>query len=127
MPRRHRLFWTVVLAVLTCLVALSMGVAGASAEDIAAVSPPGEVSPAGTFVQRVPVEVPSYHGLEPSVGLIYDSATRDGPVGWGWRLLGDSSIERASRRTGIPRLDSTDDYLLDGTRLVPCFEQASLG
>lgn len=73
------------------------------------------------------MDVPSYHGLEPSIGLVYDSATHDGPVGWGWRLLGDSSIERVSRRTGIPRLDSTDDYLLDGTRLVPCWEQSLLG
>jgi RHS repeat-associated protein len=113
--------------VLLSLGALTFGVAHASAGDIAAVSPPGEVTPAGSFMQRVPVEVPSYHGLEPSIGLIYDSSNRDGPVGWGWRLLGDSSIERASRRTGTPRFNYQDDYLLDGERLVPCFEQPMLG
>src|SRR4051812_41960795 len=72
-PLQRRPFWTVVLAAVACLavacgVALTVGVANASAQGVAAVSPPGEVSPAGTFVQRVPVDVPSYHGLEPSIG-----------------------------------------------------------
>ena len=114
----HSSRWIVVLPMLAALV----GAAPARAQVHAGVSPLGDVSPSGAFVQRVPVDVPSYHGLEPSVGLVYDSSAL-GPLGWGWRLLGDSAITRVARRTGLPHFNSDDDYLLDGTRLVPCFEQ----
>jgi hypothetical protein len=71
----------------TLAVAFGLASYSVSAENLAGVSPNGEVNPAGSFVQRVPVAVPNYHGLEPSVGLIYDSSFRDGPLGWGWRAI----------------------------------------
>src|SRR5262249_20767440 len=109
---------------LTFFRAVSLGVLVVAhhgwAQGIAEVSPHGNVAPTGSYLQRVPLDVPGYHGLEPVVELVYESSNRDGSVGWGWRLSADSSINRVSRRSGIPHLDFTDQYLLDGELLVPC-------
>jgi RHS repeat-associated protein len=97
------------------------------AQGLSEVSPHGEVNPSGSYVQRVPLDVPGYHGLEPTVALVYDSSNRDGDLGWGWRLSLVSSIARVSRRTGLAHLDFTDEFLLDGELLIPCQDQSTLG
>jgi RHS repeat-associated protein len=99
----------------------------ALAQGIVEVSPHGNVAPTGSYLQRVPLDVPAYHGLEPAVELVYDSSNRDGAVGWGWRLSVSSSINRVSRRSGVPHLDFTDQYLLDGELLIPCEDQSPYG
>ena len=90
-------------------------------------SPPGEVTGDGRFRQSVPVAVPSFHNLTPTVGLVYDSRSGNGIAGWGWQLTGDSEIRRLSRGRGAPRMDSSDDYTLDGQRLIPCADQPVKG
>nr|WP_240634657.1 FG-GAP-like repeat-containing protein [Streptomyces dengpaensis] len=90
-------------------------------------SPPGGTTDDGRFVQQVPVSVPSFHGLEPSPGLTYDSRHGAGIAGLGWDLSGDSSIQRVARGRGAPRMDGSDDFLLDGERLVACQAQAKPG
>ncbi|GAA3597745.1 hypothetical protein GCM10022295_92790 [Streptomyces osmaniensis] len=71
--------------------------------------------------------VPSFHGLEPSPGLTYDSRHGAGIAGWGWELSGDSSVQRVARGRGAPRMDESDDFLLDGERLVACTAQRKPG
>ncbi|MBI3933034.1 MAG: VCBS repeat-containing protein [Acidobacteria bacterium] len=74
---------------------------------------------AGSFVHRIPIEAPPFHGLEPRLSLVYSSAAGDGRLGVGWRLAGFSVIERASPGRGAPRHDASDVFLLDGEELVP--------
>ena len=99
----------------------------AGAETTFSESPPAEVTLDGRFVQRVPVDVPTFHGLEPRIGLEYDSRAGNGVAGWGFRLVGDSTIERLSRGRGTPRMTASDVFLLDGMRLVPCDAQPTPG
>src|SRR4051812_34544128 len=40
----------------------------------------------GAFLTSVSIKVPAFHGIEPGVGLSYDSGRPDGVVGVGWRL-----------------------------------------
>jgi len=74
----------------------------------------------GTFSTQVPIAVPAFHGLEPSLQLVYSSSGGNGLAGIGWSLQGFSSIERVSAKRGVPAFDSTDTYELDGAPLVPC-------
>jgi Salmonella virulence plasmid 65kDa B protein len=90
-------------------------------------SPPPEVTDDGRFEQRIPVQVPSFHGLEPSVALVYDSREGDGIAGRGWRLSGDSFVRRFSHSRGAPRMDRSDDFLLDDERLIRCSQQRVKG
>jgi len=79
-----------------------------------------DVGPAGSFATSVPIQVPSYHGLQPGLALRYSSQAGDGWVGEGWALAGTSVIERQSGVHGLPAWDSGDHYALDGTDLVAC-------
>ncbi len=79
----------------------------------------------GSYSQRISFKLPEQRGLEPQLGLSYNSgrATLYGPtslVGAGWRLTGLSTIQRASFRKAVPAFDSNDVWLLDGQELVPC-------
>jgi len=93
----------------------------------ASVSPRAEVTADGSFYQRVPLAMPVYHGLEPEVGLEHSSSFGNGVVGWGWRLLGEQVVERVAKRTGIPRMNATDEFQLNGNTLIPCGQQSPLG
>jgi RHS repeat-associated protein len=79
-----------------------------------------DVSPTGSFSNEVAVQVPAFHGIEPSISLTYDSTTPDGLLGVGWRLNAASYITRAGAHGGAPRFDSTDVFMLDGAQLVRC-------
>src|SRR6266567_6543279 len=43
------------------------------------------IGTSGTLSQQVKIEVPPFHGLEPSLGLVYDSADGNSVAGVGWR------------------------------------------
>jgi len=74
----------------------------------------------GSFTQTIPIEVPSFFGIEPKLSLSYDWKGGNGPLGMGWRVDGLSVIQRASPGRGVPTYDSSDVYLLDGQELAPC-------
>jgi hypothetical protein len=76
----------------------------------------------GSLSYRVPIEVPSWYGIEPRLALGYSSEGRNGLVGVGWSVSGFSVIERVNAGRGTPRFDtpSTDTYLLDGAQLLAC-------
>jgi len=74
----------------------------------------------GQFSERIPIKVPAYHGIAPSLGLHYHSGNGNGYVGVGWEIAGLSQIERASPGKGAPAYNGNDIFLLDGMQLVPC-------
>jgi RHS repeat-associated protein len=80
---------------------------------------PGKVDQnAGAFTTSVAIAVPAFHGLEPKLGLVYSSLGRNGEVGLGWQLAGESRIERFSPGRGAPTYTSSDVFLLDGEEMV---------
>ena len=64
----------------------------------------------GSFSHAIPIDVPSYRGLEPRLALTYSSEGRNGFVGVGWNLWGQP--DRARKRG--PR-----DATLRGGRHLP--------
>ena len=86
-----------------------------------------EVGPSGSFQASYPIKVPSYHGLEPSLGLTYNSSARNGLVGVGWELSGFSSIQRASPGAGTPNYAGSDVFFLDGMQLIQCERDKDTG
>ena len=78
------------------------------------------VTPTGAFATSVPIELPSFHGITPSISLQYDSQAGNGPAGIGWSLAGFSQIRRASPSGGLPLGTAGDLFRLDGNDLIPC-------
>lgn len=93
---------------------------------------PDDVGYNGAFSQRIDFKVPEQRGLEPNLGLVYDSAKvnsygPDDVVAAGWHIRGLSTIQRAnSARRGIPDFDD-DIYVLDGQELISCGSYAEAG
>ncbi|MGV2974287.1 RHS repeat domain-containing protein [Roseibium alexandrii] len=130
---------------LVSLLSASVMVAGAPGDSqnafAQAIVEPAETVPAampddigfkGAFAQKITFKVPEWRGLEPKLGISYDSSRANsyGPndvLGAGWRLSGLSTIQRASPRRGTPNFDSSDIWLLDGHELVDCGSYAGAG
>jgi len=81
----------------------------------------------GGFTTGLPILVPSFRGLEPSLSLTYNSSGRNGFAGVGWDLSGIDLIERRNKDGGWPRFDSTDTYWWRGQKLVACGTSGSPG
>ncbi len=121
---RNRL---VILSVLVLVSAMTVGLfiyrslpkASAAAAVGGAELAPGQVDQnSGAFVSTIPIEVPSFHGMEPALTLTYSSSSGNGMFGLGWQLVGTSAIERVGAGRGSANLASTDVFLLDGEQLV---------
>ncbi len=87
---------------------------------------PGQLSvtETGTARYEMPIELsPGTNGLKPTLKLVYDSRSQNGPLGMGWSLGGLSSIARCQATleqdgfVGAVRFDSDDRFCLDGQRL----------
>ncbi len=101
---------------------------GGLPDSTATPSMTGTVGADGVYRHGLILDVPSFHGLEPRVGIDYASGGRKNDLaGWGWSLTGDSVIERTSRGRGVPALDASDVYRLDGNDLIPCASQQVKG
>ncbi|MDQ0473929.1 RHS repeat-associated core domain-containing protein [Labrys wisconsinensis] len=82
----------------------------------------------GSFTQRIPLAVPTFRGIEPNLGLVYDSNAGARAGGWwagfagvGMRVSGLSDITRITHGGGTPRFDDAlDVFALDGDELVAC-------
>ena len=74
----------------------------------------------GSFSHAIPIEVPGFRGLEPSIALSYSSEGRNGFVGVGWGVSGFSTVERVNAGLGSPKFDAADVYTFDGQELYPC-------
>jgi hypothetical protein len=87
------------------------------AAGIALMAPPTANS-RGTANLRYPIDVPpGRHGLQPDVGITYDSDRQNGWLGVGWDL--EMSSIQIDTRFGVPKYDGTETYLLDGEMLAP--------
>jgi RHS repeat-associated protein len=75
----------------------------------------------GEFLTEIPAAVPSFHGLEPKLTLLYHSTSANGWTGAGWSVSGGPSyIVRASAGRGAAHFDASDIFLLDGDELISC-------
>ena len=81
-----------------------------------------DIGSSGAYQTAVPIEVPTYHGLEPRLGFVYNSNSGNSWLGVGWNLSGLSTIRRASPGQGAPNYDDNDVFYLDGMELIPCTE-----
>ncbi|WMN60702.1 hypothetical protein NI389_05205 [Pseudoalteromonas xiamenensis] len=85
-----------------------------------------DVNSAGNATYETSIEVPvAPGGFTPELSIQYSSAGGDSELGYGWALVGRSTIARCRRYLeedgyyqGI-QLDETDAVCLDGQRLVP--------
>jgi len=83
-----------------------------------------EVSPTGAATYRIPLWVsPGAGGVQPSLGLVYNSQSGNGIMGPGWSLAGLSAITRCPKtfaQDSAPSavtLTYSDAFCLDGKRL----------
>src|SRR6185436_3163324 len=74
----------------------------------------------GQFTADIPITVPAFHKLEPTLKLAYSSLQGNGLVGVGWSLAASSMIQRSSPGGGAPAWDAGDVFYLDGQPLVAC-------
>ncbi|MFO0335370.1 MAG: FG-GAP-like repeat-containing protein [Pseudomonadota bacterium] len=79
-----------------------------------------DVGPAGDYVERIPIAVPSFRGLEPSLAFVYSSNAGRGLLGAGWALDGFSQVRRTSQGRGLAGSAGPDVFELDGVELLPC-------
>ncbi|MFN7834170.1 MAG: SpvB/TcaC N-terminal domain-containing protein [Burkholderiaceae bacterium] len=84
-----------------------------------------DVSPSGAAVYSVPLDLPpGAGGLQPTVGLTYNSQGENTYLGWRWSLAGVSGITRCPRTLaqdgvrGTVNNNANDRFCLDGQRLV---------
>ncbi|NML72095.1 hypothetical protein HHL23_20210 [Chryseobacterium sp. RP-3-3] len=83
------------------------------------------VSESGAFTYALPIEViKGLNGLQPNVALVYNSQNGNGQSGWGWNIVGLSTITRGGKSKEIDgitigsQFNDTDPYYLDGQRLI---------
>lgn len=81
----------------------------------------------GTAQTTLPIQVPGFRGLEPSLALDYHSGGGNGIAGVGWSLRGFLYIERQGADGGSPQYDTSDSYNFGGEDLHPCGASASPG
>jgi len=79
-----------------------------------------DLSPeSGQYAPRIPLEVlPGPAGQAPSLALVYSAKRPNGPLGAGWGLSFESSIERKSKYGGIAQMSADDTFWIDGEELI---------
>ncbi|MCK9562083.1 MAG: FG-GAP-like repeat-containing protein, partial [Bacteroidales bacterium] len=84
-----------------------------------------DVSPSGAAVYSIPFFAPlGTNGMQPSIGIAYNSQVANGILGVGWNITGLSTITRTGKTIhhdgkveGIV-FDNSDNFMLDGQRLI---------
>jgi RHS repeat-associated protein len=74
----------------------------------------------GSFGSEIPIDVPVFHGVQPSVTLAYNSTGGYNHAGVGWQMAAMSAVSRVGPLHGIPKGDAGDIFQLDGQDMVPC-------
>ena len=91
------------------------------------------VNPTGAATYTIPIQVPlGITGMQPNIAITYNSQSGNGIVGWGTTISGISAITRVPKSIyydgtakGIA-YNSTDALMLDGQRLIPVVDGASI-
>lgn len=95
--------------------------------EVRKVDIPNADKSSGNLNYNVPIAVPAFRGLEPSIALNYSSGRKtrvgglyQGWLGYGWGLVGFDVIERASPGSGLPAFNAADIFLINGSEMVAC-------
>lgn len=99
---------------------------GSSADGIVGkIADEFKVTPNGQFNYEIPIStVSGTGGMTPQLSITYNSANRNGLLGYGFDLSGLSQISRAPEnlyrdgKADVIRFDSSDRFVLDGIRLT---------
>ena len=83
------------------------------------------VSVIGGAVYTIPLEIPQgVNGMQPEIGIIYNSQSGNGLLGYGWNINGVSTITRTGStlyhdgKMTSADFSADDRFLLDGQRLI---------
>ncbi|MXV37283.1 hypothetical protein GO491_01135 [Flavobacteriaceae bacterium Ap0902] len=83
------------------------------------------VNAQGALTYTVPIEVfKGINDFQPNLALAYSSDGGNGQAGYGWNIVGLSTITRGGKSKNIdgvyegPRFDESDPFYLDGQRLI---------
>ena len=111
--------------VLTYLLGLYTTIFATDSTPVGSVKGEFAVTPFGSSSYSVSIDIPkSVNGLEPNIGIVYNSHGSNGVCGWGCNLSGVSAITRGPRNIffdGQPQgitYSKNDAFYLDGDRLI---------
>lgn len=84
-----------------------------------------EISPSGQASYEIPIKVPGgTGGMVPNLSIVYNSAAKNGLLGYGFELAGLSVINRAPQNLHVDgnvtavNFTTDDKIMLDGNRLI---------
>ncbi|WP_259838719.1 RHS repeat-associated core domain-containing protein [Chryseobacterium herbae] len=87
------------------------------------------VNESGALTYTLPIEtVKGLRSFQPNIALVYNSQSANGQAGWGWNIVGLSSITQGGKSKEIDgitigvQFNNTDPYYLDGQRLIKISE-----
>lgn len=83
------------------------------------------VNESGALTYLLPIEIlKGLNNFQPNIALAYNSQSGNGQAGWGWNIVGLSTITRGGKSKEIdgltigPQFNDTDPFYLDGQRLI---------
>ncbi|MGC4040404.1 MAG: SpvB/TcaC N-terminal domain-containing protein [Flavobacterium sp.] len=83
------------------------------------------VNDGGALTYMIPIDVlKGVSNFQPNIALGYSSQSGNGQAGWGWNIIGLSTITRGGRSNYIdgitigPQYNNSDPFYLDGQRLL---------
>lgn len=83
------------------------------------------VNEVGGLTYMIPIEgLKGVNNFQPNIALAYNSQSGYGSAGWGWNIIGTSTITRGGKSKNIdgitqgPQFDNDDPFYLDGQRLI---------
>lgn len=83
------------------------------------------ISESGALTYALPIEIlKGINNFQPNISLAYNSQSGNGQAGWGWNIVGLSTITRGGKSKSIDgitigsQFDDTDPFYLDGQRLI---------
>lgn len=83
------------------------------------------VNEVGGLTYMIPIEgLKGINNFQPNIALAYNSQSGYGTAGWGWNIIGTSTITKGGKSKNIdgitqgPQFDNDDPFYLDGQRLI---------